>query len=167
MLGGPWGDDRGGEILIVPGGDLTNSRMAGVTSYWRSVYAVFTWQSGHYKEMVISGHDVAPVMRDFIAAYGVPQEAILVEDKSTSTRENALDVAELLRNDSRRKVLLTSDYHMFRAARAFRKAGLEVTAFPFPDAQKRANSIPERWTVFCMLVAETAKVLYYGARGWI
>lgn len=165
-LTGPWGDGKG-KILIVLGGDLTNPEILGVTSYWRSVYAVFLWRGGQYQTLVISGHNLAGPMRDFVVAYGIPRESIMVEDRSLDTHQNALYTAELLRNDSRPKVLLTSDYHMFRASRAFRKAGLDVSPIPVPDAGKRANSLLQRWSVFCLLAAETTRVAYYGIRGWI
>ena len=165
-LAGPWGDGRG-EILIVLGGDLTTDEILGVTSYWRSVDAVFCWRSGGYRTVVLSGKNLAGPMRDFVVAYGVPREAILTENSSSDTHENALFTAALLRHDPRRKVLLTSDYHMFRALRAFRKAGLEVTPLPFPDAEKRLAGLSERWSIFCLLSTETAKICYYAARGWI
>lgn|SRR6185312_1550616 len=165
-LQGPWGDGKG-KVLIVLGGDLTTSEMLGVTSYWRSVYAVFTWRAGHYETLVLSGRDLAGPMRDFVVAYGIPRNAILTEDRSRDTHENALFTSELLRHDRRPKVLLTSDYHMFRAFHAFRKAGLEVSPLPFPDAQKRAGNRIERWSIFCLLATETARVGYYGLRGWI
>ena len=64
-------------------------------------------------------------------------------------------------------MLLTSDYHMFRAHRAFKKAGLEVLPKPFPDARKRASEWTGRWPAFLDLVEETLKIGYYYARGWI
>jgi uncharacterized SAM-binding protein YcdF (DUF218 family) len=165
-LAGQWGDGKG-QVLIVLGGDLTTPDILGVTSYWRSVYAVFCWREGHYQTLVLSGRDLAAPMRDFVVAYGIPREAVILEDRSTNTHENTQFTAELLRNDPRKKVLLTSDYHMFRAWRAFRKAGLDVSPLPFPDAQKRFNNVAERWSIFCLLASETAKVGYYGIRGWI
>jgi len=165
-LAGRWGDGKG-KILIVLGGDLTNPEILGLTSYWRSVYAIFCWREGHYQTLVLSGHDLAGPMRDFVVAYGIPRESIMIEDRSLDTHQNALFTAELLRNDPRQKVLLTSDYHMFRASRAFRKAGLDVSPLPFPDAGKRANTLLERWSVFCLLVTETTRIAYYGMHGWI
>ncbi len=165
-LAGRWGDGKG-KVLIVLGGDLTSSDILGVTSYWRSVYAVFAWREGHYQTLVLSGLNLAGPMRDFVIAYGIPRDAILIEDRSRDTHENAIFTAKLLRNDPRQKVLLTSDYHMFRASRAFRKAGLDVSPLPFPDAQKRVNSLIERWSIFCVLSTETTGVAYYGLRGWI
>jgi uncharacterized SAM-binding protein YcdF (DUF218 family) len=165
-LAGRWGDGKG-KVLIVLGGDLTTSEILGVTSYWRSVYAVFCWREGNFETLVLSGNKLAGPMRDFVTAYGIPRNAILIEDRSRDTRENALFTAEILRNDPRQKVLLTSDYHMFRAYRAFRKAGLDVSPLPFPDVQKRVNSRLDRWSAFCLLAGETARIGYYGLRGWI
>jgi uncharacterized SAM-binding protein YcdF (DUF218 family) len=166
-LSAPWGNETGGKILIVLGGDLSTPQTLGSGSYWRCVYAALYWKAGHYDQIVLSGRGVAGPMRDFVAAYGVPRQAIVLEDRSTTTRENALEVASMLRNDPRKKVLLTSDYHSLRSERAFRKAGLDVTTIPAPDARKRANSVIERWTVFCQLVNETSKFVGYALRGWI
>ena len=66
-----------------------------------------------------------------------------------------------------RKVLLTSDYHMFRAAQALRKAGVTVIPRPIPDASKRAGSWNLRWEVVQDLMIETTKIGYYWLRGWI
>jgi len=106
-------------------------------------------------------------MRDFLECRGVPRTAIEIEARSRGTHENALYVAELLAGVSGRKVLLTSDYHMFRAHRAFKKAGLAVLPRPFPDARKRASNWTGRWPAFLDLVEETLKIGYYYARGWI
>jgi uncharacterized SAM-binding protein YcdF (DUF218 family) len=165
-LMGPWGDGKG-KILIVLGGDLTTPEILGVTSYWRSVYAVFAWRGGGYQTLVLSGHNLAGPMRDFVTAYGIPRESILIEDRSSDTHENALFTTALLRNDPREKVLLTSDYHMLRAFRAFRKAGLNVSPLPYPDAQKRVGNRIERWSIFCLLATETTRIVYYRLRGWI
>jgi uncharacterized SAM-binding protein YcdF (DUF218 family) len=106
-------------------------------------------------------------MRDFLEAHGVPREAIQIETQSTTTHENALRVAELLAHVPGSKVLLTSDYHMFRAFRAFKKAGLEVLPRPFPDAGKRAVGWAGRWPAFVDLIVEMMKIGYYRVRGWI
>jgi hypothetical protein len=56
---------------------------------------------------------------------------------------------------------------MFRAYRAFRKAGIDVQPCPFPDALKQSTSRANRWAVFLGLCIETSKIAYYFARGWI
>ena len=142
--------------------------MIGDSSYWRAVYAVLAWREGGFREVLISGAQPnSGVIRDFLLSQGVPNSAIQMEDRSTSTRESALHSAQLLRDVRGRKVLLTSDYHFFRAYRAFRRAGLEIGARPVPDARKRATTWRYRWWVFDDLCEETMKVGYYAARGWI
>jgi len=106
-------------------------------------------------------------MRNFLESHGVPREAIQIETQSTSTHENALHVAKLLADVPGSKVLLTSDYHMFRAYHAFKKAGLDVMPRPFPDVKKRANGWAGRWPAFLDLVQESIKIVYYRVHGWI
>jgi uncharacterized SAM-binding protein YcdF (DUF218 family) len=171
VLAGPWEDPQG-DVLIVLGGSLLGDGVMGPSSYWRSPYAMLSWRAGGFHRVVISGGgperaSIAEVMRDFLECLGVPPSAIQVETRSRSTRENALYVKELLAGVPGRKVLLTSDYHMFRAHRAFRKVGLEVLPRPFPDARKRASGWSGRWPAFLDLVAETIRIGYYYIRGWI
>jgi uncharacterized SAM-binding protein YcdF (DUF218 family) len=92
---------------------------------------------------------------------------IRVETESHSTRENALKSKVILDQLPGRKVLMSSDYHMFRATRVFRKAGIDIAPRPIPDAAKRMESWKDRWPVFLVLGLETVKVGYYFARGWI
>jgi uncharacterized SAM-binding protein YcdF (DUF218 family) len=165
-LGGDWRDSNG-EVLIVLGGGTIDKEFLATGSYWRAVYAVRAWRQGKYREMVVSGEGVAPLMRDFLTASGVPASAIRMEDGSGSTRENALYTARLLSGVPGRKVLLTSDYHMYRASRAFAKAGMPVEAHPFPDAIKASKNLLGRWDAFLTVARETGKILYYRARGWM
>jgi uncharacterized SAM-binding protein YcdF (DUF218 family) len=165
-LTGPWEDPKG-EVLIVLASD-GDAGLIGEFSYWRAVYAASAWREGGWKEMIISGGaGTADSMRDFVVSQGVPASAVRLEGRSVSTRENALFTAALLASDGRRKVLLTSDYHVFRAVRAFRKAGLDLPTRPIPDAGKRSTIYAWRWAVFFGLVIETAKIGGYAARGWI
>jgi uncharacterized SAM-binding protein YcdF (DUF218 family) len=106
-------------------------------------------------------------MRDYLNCRGIPAQAIHVEPYARSTRENALYTKGILDGLPGRKVLLTSDYHMARAYRAFKKAGIEVSPRPFPDAIKRGGSIRTRWGAFVDVVWETGALGYYLARRWI
>jgi uncharacterized SAM-binding protein YcdF (DUF218 family) len=165
-LSGDWSDANDG-VLIVLGGGTIDKDMLAQGSYWRCVYGARAWQQGKFREVVVSGEGVAGLMRDFLVSHGVPASAIRVEDRSSSTRENALFVKAMVAGTPGRKVLLTSDYHVFRARGAFRKAGLEVTTRAFPDALKAATRFERRWPAFLTLCEETVKIVYYKARGWI
>jgi uncharacterized SAM-binding protein YcdF (DUF218 family) len=171
LLAGPWNDPRG-DVLIVPGADSVRD-VIGAASYWRSVYAVRVWRDGGFREVIVCGGPagggaaIAERMRDFMVSQGVPAAAIRVETGSHSTRENALYSKALIDAAPGRKILLTSDYHMFRAYRTFRKAGIAVEPRPIPDAAKQISSWETRWSVFVNLCTETVKIGYYFARGWI
>jgi uncharacterized SAM-binding protein YcdF (DUF218 family) len=165
-------NDPPGDVLIVLGGSTIDYGLVGGSSYWRGVYAVLCYRQAHYRRVVVSGgppgnSSAAMALRQFLSAQGVPEQVIQLEDRSTTTRENALFTAELLRGAGGRKLLLTSDYHMYRAHRAFASAGLDVIPVPFPDAIKRAQQPLQRWQVMLDLVWETAKIAYYYAHGWI
>ena len=171
ILAGPWNDPKG-DVLVVLGGDSIKDVIGG-SSYWRSVYAVRAWREGGFREVLVTGGSLngevpaAERMRDFMVSQGIPASAISVEDDSHSTRENALKSKAMLDQRPGRKVLMTSDYHMFRAARVFRKAGIDIEPRPLPDAAKQGGAWRNRWPVFLGLCVETAKIGYYFARGWI
>ena len=173
MLAGPWGDPKG-ETLIVLGGSMLGNGMIGESSYWRSVYAVLVYRQDGFHHVIVSGGSeenpafpVSVAMKQFMVCEGVPADAITAETASKTTRENALEVARLLAGDRGSKVLLTSEYHMFRAWRVFTRAGLKVSPRPFPDGLKRGYHWQGRWPVFLELCVETGKIAYYYVRGWI
>jgi len=169
------GDDYAdkGDVLIVLSGSMIEDGSMGWSSYLRTTYAWWVFRDGGFKEVVVSGGAIAaskPVaiaMGDFLRFQGVPAQAIHLETQSRSTHENALYSARLLKDLPGRTVLLTSDYHAFRARRAFARAGVEVSVLPVPDVLKRSGRWLSRWSCFIDLLEETVKIGYYGARGWI
>jgi uncharacterized SAM-binding protein YcdF (DUF218 family) len=168
-------EEPAGDILIVPGAEQLGDGTMGVSTYWRTLYAVRAWRTGCCKRIVFSGgkmgypasSSLARSMADFAIGLGVPEQVILLEERASSTRENALFTAELLRLQPGSKVLMTSDYHMFRCRRAFEQVGLRVRAVPVPDAGKRWNHWPSRSECIWTVGGELAKLGYYRARGWI
>lgn len=73
----------------------------------------------------------AAEMAELLSEWGVPKEAILLEEASRTTAENASATARLLRARGIRKVLLvTSSLHMRRGLASFRAEGLEPLPSP-------------------------------------
>ena len=172
QLAGLWTDARG-DVLIVLTGNMASDSIIGETSYWRSAYTVMAWREGGWRKVIVSGGGggaslpVSEAMKIFLESGGIPESAILSDSKSMSTRESAQYLARVLSEMPGQKILLTSDYHMYRAVRALRKAGVTVTPRPIPDAIKRSGSWNLRWEVFQDLLIENSKIAYYWARGWI
>ena len=164
--------DASGDVMIVLGGDALSGGIMGWHSYVRSYNAALNFKEGGFKYAVISGGTVpgppvALAMADWMECHGVPAADIRIESSSLSTRENAVNTERLIESLPGRKVLLTSDYHMFRAVRVFRKLGLAVSPQPIADVAKRATLWSERWSAFVDLATETCKIGYYWSRGWI
>ena len=163
-------DDPAGDVLIVLGGAGVQDGVLGPDSYLRAEYAVRAWRSGHFKQVFITGggnQPAAPGIRELMVFQGVPANAITVESDSSSTHENALFSRQALSAMPGTKVLLTSDFHIYRATRVFRKAGIEVRPYPAPDAVKRSKSWTNRPTVFLIEALEVVKIAYYKVRGWM
>lgn len=167
FLSEPWSEGSR-PTLVVLAGDATTDRILGLHSYWRSVYTAWEWQHGGYQRIIITGSKGLPeAMRDFIVSQGVPPSSVVLETRSTSTRESAVHVAPMLAGDPQPAVLLTSDNHAHRSRLAFEKCGARIIARPIPDAAKRMSHWTGRWPVFLELLDETIKFAGYKFRGWV
>ena len=98
----------------------------------RVALGVGLYREGAAPLLVMSGGGAGPVaeaavMRDLAREAGVPEAALLVEAESRNTFENAANTARLLNAAGKSRVILVSDrLHLPRAARVFRRAGLEI-----------------------------------------
>lgn len=75
----------------------------------------------------------AKVMTDTLVNLGIPQEHIHQEDQSLYTVENIRNAKAILQGmgiQKPRVILVTSDYHAFRAAYMARSMGLKVKSKP-------------------------------------
>jgi uncharacterized SAM-binding protein YcdF (DUF218 family) len=84
-------------------------------------------------------------MAEAITLLGVPDSALVLEDQSRSTEENAEFSARIGRQRGIHRILLvTSSLHMPRASLLFREAGFEVIPVPAPEHAAR-QSWTEQW----------------------
>lgn len=165
-----------GDVLVVLGGSMllsgTGPRATlGYDSYLRVVYASWVLHSHRFPNVVVSGGGgLAQQMGDFLAENGFPRTSILEETESHSTFENASYVRDLLRRRNlllppKKIVILTSDYHSWRARRVFDKLGMHVRVIPVPDITKRSASKTYRLQGFFVLLNEFAKDAAYAVMG--
>lgn len=81
----------------------------------------------------------AQAISEGLTARGVEAERIILEDKSTTTRENfinAMGIIDKMSDDKLRIAMLSSEFHLLRASLLAKKCGLEVTTVPAPSPKK-------------------------------
>jgi uncharacterized SAM-binding protein YcdF (DUF218 family) len=129
-----------------PGGALTrvlDERVAAAAALWRA---------GGGRVVVATGGGAGPrpeaeAMAEGLRARGVP--AVLVEPEARTTAENARRVAALLAPLGARSVwIVTQPFHGRRAARLFRRAGLDAHIWHIDDSlEYRDRAAAVRWLV--------------------
>lgn len=99
----------------------------------RAVHALGLWRSGAVQALVLSGAErwhppsEAEAMARILRAAGVPDSALILEERATSTEENIAFAQPLLADLGAKRVILVTDrLHGPRAALIARRAGLEV-----------------------------------------
>lgn len=155
-----------GDILILLSAAADDNGGISYSSYWRARQALYEWQTGGFKKIVISGGG-GPGILHFLTTEGVPSGAIVAEWRSQSTRESGLEMAHVVQSMEGTKVLLTSDFHMYRALHVFRKLGTKVAPMAVPDVLHATEHWNGRFLAFETMVAESTKIVYYALRGWI
>lgn len=118
-------------IVAVSGGDTDG----------RTLEAVDLYKKGWSEKIIFSGAAAdktgpsnAAVMRETAIQAGIPREAILIDDASNNTRENADQTMTLINSLGIETIILTtSPYHQRRASMEFDRAsmgGIEVINHP-------------------------------------
>ena len=131
VLGGSMKMPNGSHLLA----EVTNSsdRMLEALRLYRAGKAPMIVPSGGDDPLLPNARNLheADEMRTILEEWGVPESAILVEDGSINTRENALFSHRLLEQRGiERVILVTSAIHMPRAASTFRRVGFDVVPVP-------------------------------------
>ena len=168
--------DANGEVLVVLGSSMFvagtgRDATLGQDTYLRCVYASWILQHQKFEYVVVSGGEgAAEAMAHFLSQNGVDKESILLENRSESTYQNALYTKRLLEQrlgHTPAVVILTSDYHAWRARRVFTRAGLRAYTIAVPDVIKRSSFLAQRWPAFVTLLNEFGKDGVYFAQGRI
>jgi uncharacterized SAM-binding protein YcdF (DUF218 family) len=141
--------------------------LSGDVDYLRIRHAAALHSRGHVKLLLVTGAgvggDSGPELAKQAQLLGVPPGAIVVEERSTTTRENLLNAAPIVRARGWKTVaLVTSASHMGRALRAARRAMPEVEWVPVAVADAGP---PAR--IYRSRLGEWVKLAGYAARGWI
>jgi uncharacterized SAM-binding protein YcdF (DUF218 family) len=125
---------------LIPTDEYQLQPMLAEDSLMRCLHAVELYRTSGPCPIVLSGGIVrkedgpkplAELMQEFMIRQGAAPDDLIVEDRSTTTYENAVECRKLLgERGIDRITLVTEAFHMHRAARCFSKAGFEVTPAP-------------------------------------
>jgi len=135
-----------GEVIVLLGGGTEPAAFprSGVEINGagdRVFYAAQLYKEGKAPLILLSGGEItwlndgsatpAEDMAEILTLMDVPLEALIIEDRSRNTYENALYAKELLAEKGINKILLvTSAMHMPRSVALFEAQGFEVTPLP-------------------------------------
>ncbi|MBN3032691.1 MAG: YdcF family protein [Candidatus Saganbacteria bacterium] len=131
------------DAIIVLAGDTSGERVAGGVELYRRGYAGRLIMSGGPLAWQLSN---AGWMKKQAVTLGVPAAAIIVQERSRSTLEDARFSLPLAKARGFKTVIVvTSPYHTRRAAAVFKKifgrAGVRVLVWPV----RRSDFNPDRW----------------------
>jgi uncharacterized SAM-binding protein YcdF (DUF218 family) len=126
------------DVIVVLGAGLRPDDSPGPALTRRSNLGADLWEQGRAAAIICTGGitDRATISEaegceQILLARGVPPEAILLEDTSRSTEENALNARAMMQARGWQTVLLVSDsYHLLRAQWIFEQVGIPVSISP-------------------------------------
>lgn len=176
------------DVIVVLGGNTANARANWFEPYDRRTAttrvdtAADLYLAGRAPKVLLSGGalegDVSEAkgMAHAIRQLGVPEDALILENDSRSTYENAaLSEAQLRDNHIQRVLLVTSALHMPRAVATFTKQDLEIipAASPPQIVLPADGSVSPWWPnqrtldASRSIIKEYAALFLYWLRGWV
>lgn len=172
------------DCIVVFAGGVGESGKAGQGYEERVQHAVELYNKGYAQYMIFSsGYMYAfkePLVMKALALFlGVPEKAIIIEDKATNTFQNVKFVKEILEQHTLDEIILVSSlYHMRRASLVFNKIAPETKIIysPVPhgrfyrhgigrDGRRKLKQIS--WRQIKGIVHEYLGIVYYWRKGYI
>ena len=148
----------------------------------RTERAVELLKEGYADYLILSGGKVyddvtmAELMKNHAIKLGVDEDKILIDDKASTTNENADFTAEIIEEHNFKSVIVvTSDYHTRRSKLAMEKAlentlidGEKVSVSVTPSKEEKFTT--KWWTSgnsVLMVISEYLKLAGYWVKGYI
>jgi len=131
------------DCIVVLGGGVGESGKAGQGYEERVEYAVELYKKGYAKHLIFSSgymyvYEEPLIMKALAVSLGVPNEAIILEDKAVNTYENVVFTEKILTDRGWSRIILVSTpYHMKRLLLVAKKNApqIKVTYSPIPQSR--------------------------------
>lgn len=171
------------DCVVVFAGGVGESGKAGQGYEERVEYAVELYRKGYAKNLIFSSGYMyifkePLIMKALAVSLGVPENAIITEEKAARTLENVKNTSDILNEHKWKKILLVSSpYHMLRVSLVFKHyAGdIDVVYTPIPHSSfydfegvtgglfKKRAAIPQ----IKGILHEYLAILFYRLKGYI
>jgi uncharacterized SAM-binding protein YcdF (DUF218 family) len=162
--------------IVVLGGGVWKDGMLGDESLRRTVRGIELYKATLASIIVFSGparddepgRTEAEVKTQLALTMGVPQDAIIKDDRAYTTREESIHISSVLQaHDIHSILLVTESLHMRRSTYLFERAGMQVYPAPSDNFSVAATSPGERLQLAARILEETAALIYYRAAGYL
>lgn len=139
---------------------------------WKGVQLL---ETGYVSHLIVSGgfdkktkRIEAVFLRQEAINDGADPSVIIEENASRSTEENAVDSLHIVREEEWLLILVvTSDYHTWRACSVFRKQFSSSRCIAAPTFDAAHNSVRDKLIRFRSAVREYGAIVYYWMRGYL
>jgi len=175
VLGGGSESFRAEDLAVSAPSEASALRALEAARVYRLVQTPLVIPSGGPGGEAGKGEPESTVMRRVLEANGVPVERILEETMASSTRQEALVLAEMLAaRGVSRVVVITSPTHMRRALGALAAAGVQAVGSPSSEHSESRRPaagplLPSERALSDSRQAlrEVMALIYYSGRGWL
>ena len=142
---------RVSDAILVLGRRLEGNQLTDVFLK-RLEHAAELWREGWAPRVIVTGGltgkstcSEAEVGRAWLCEHGIPEAAVLAEDRSQHTLDNLFNVRQYLQTNGWSSLILVSDpLHMARATAVARGLGLDVISSPAHSCPPQRGSI--KWS---------------------
>jgi len=168
---------NGDVIIMLGGGAFADTPNVNGKGHLSSIASnrLLTCIQLYYKldvPIIISGGQIpgyatseAEIAKNILLGLDIPEEKIIVENRSLNTTQNAIYTRELLEEHGfSRPILVTSAFHMERAVRQFGKN--EVNVIPYPT-DYQTNSIRRITFMDFIPSAEALQKFYFSIKEYV
>lgn len=143
------------DVIVVLGSGLRGDNSPGPALYRRTRKAAVLYQQGIAPNIICTGgyteghtRSEADACAELLIGYGVPEQAITLEERSRSTLENASYTREIMNANGWQTAVVVSDgYHLLRAGWIFQLAGIPAVTSP-------ADTSPPFYSLLTAIVRE-------------
>jgi len=134
------------DVIIVLGAAAYDAKPSPVFEE-RIRHGLALYRAGYAPVLLFTGgfggtgarYSESQVARRYALRHGIPEDAMLIETVSRTTRQNLLQARELMQANGMHKAIIVSDpLHMARALRLCRELGIDALASSTPSTRFRS-----------------------------